>query len=57
VPIAFAGFGEDVPKVKTPDETDERANRRADYVLGPVGGAPPFKGAYLKAKADWKALK
>jgi len=57
LPIAYAGFGEDVPKVKTPDETDERANRRADYVLGPVGGTPPFKGAYLAAHADWKQLK
>ena len=56
LPIAFAGFGEDVPLVKTPDETDERRNRRVDYVLGPVGGAPPFKGPYLKARADWKKL-
>jgi outer membrane protein OmpA-like peptidoglycan-associated protein len=56
VPIVVAGFGEDVPKVKTPDNTDARANRRADYVLGPTGGAPPFQGAYLKARADWKPL-
>jgi outer membrane protein OmpA-like peptidoglycan-associated protein len=56
IPIAVAGFGEDVPKVKTPDNTDERANRRADYVLGPAAGAPPFKGAYLKARAEWKSL-
>jgi outer membrane protein OmpA-like peptidoglycan-associated protein len=57
IPIAVAGFGEDVLKVKTADNTDERANRRADYVLGPAGGAPPFKGPYLKARADWKQLK
>ena len=57
VPIVVAGFGEDVLKVKTPDNTDERANRRADYVLGPVGGAPPFKGPYLKARAEWRPLK
>jgi len=56
IPITVAGFGEDVPKVKTPDNTDERANRRADYVLGPAAGAPPFKGPYLKARADWKSL-
>jgi outer membrane protein OmpA-like peptidoglycan-associated protein len=56
IPIIVAGFGEDVPKVKTPDNTDERANRRADYVLGPAAGAPPFKGPYLKARADWKSL-
>jgi len=57
LPIAYAGFGEDVLKVKTPDETDEPANRRADYVLGPAAGAPPFKGAYQAAHADWKRLK
>lgn len=57
IPIWVAGFGEDVLKVKTPDETDERANRRADYVIGPAGGAPPFKGPYLKVKADWKQLR
>ena len=55
-PIVFAGFGEDVPKVKTADNTDEGRNRRADYVLGPADGAPPFKGPYLKVKADWKQL-
>ncbi|HEV7555274.1 MAG TPA: OmpA family protein, partial [Kofleriaceae bacterium] len=56
MPIAFAGFGEDVLAVKTPDETDEHANRRVDYVLGPAGGTPPFRGPYLKAHADWKKL-
>jgi len=57
LPIAFAGFGEDVLKVTTRDEIDERANRRADYVIAPVGAPPPFKGAYLKARADWKLLR
>ena len=56
LPIAFAGFGEEVPRVKTPDSTDERANRRADYVIGPAAGEPPFKGPYVKVKASWKAL-
>lgn len=56
LPIAFAGFGEEVLKVKTPDSTDERANRRADYVIGPAAGEPPFKGPYVKVKASWKAL-
>jgi outer membrane protein OmpA-like peptidoglycan-associated protein len=56
LPIAFAGFGEDVLKVKTPDETDERSNRRADYVIAPRGAPPPFKGPYLKARAAWKQL-
>ncbi len=57
ISIAVAGFGEEVLKVKTADNTDERANRRADYVIGPANGAPPFKGPYLKVKADWKQLK
>jgi outer membrane protein OmpA-like peptidoglycan-associated protein len=57
IPVVVAGFGESVLKVKTADETDERANRRADYVLGPAGGTPPFKGPYLKASASWKALR
>ena len=56
LPIAAAGYGEDVLKVKTPDATDERANRRADYVLGPAKGAPPFKGPYARARAAWKLL-
>jgi hypothetical protein len=46
-----------VLKVKTADNTDNAANRRVDYVLGPAQGAPPFKGAYLKVKAQWKQLK
>ncbi len=33
IPIHFAGFGEDEPTVPTPDETDQQANRRADYVI------------------------
>jgi outer membrane protein OmpA-like peptidoglycan-associated protein len=34
LPIAYAGFGESALKVKTPDETDNEANRRADYIVG-----------------------
>ncbi len=56
IPIAFAGFGEEVLKAKTADNVDERINRRADYVLGPAAGAPPFKGAYLKVKVGWSQL-
>jgi outer membrane protein OmpA-like peptidoglycan-associated protein len=57
IPIAIAGFGEDVLKVKTPDGTDEPANRRADYVIGPTGATPPFKGPYLKVRARWQQLR
>ncbi|MGH2897485.1 MAG: OmpA family protein, partial [Solirubrobacteraceae bacterium] len=56
MPIAFGGFGEAVLKVSTPDETDERRNRRADYVIAPLDAPPPFKGAYLKARVAWKRL-
>jgi outer membrane protein OmpA-like peptidoglycan-associated protein len=57
IPIVVAGFGEDVLKIKTADKVDEIKNRRADYVLGPAAGAPPFKGPYLKARAAWKQLR
>ena len=33
LPIAYAGFGEDALKVRTPDNTDAAANRRADYIV------------------------
>jgi outer membrane protein OmpA-like peptidoglycan-associated protein len=57
LPIVYAGFGEQVLKVSTPDETDERRNRRADYVIAPLGAPPPFKGPYLKAHVSWKQLR
>ena len=57
IPIAVAGFGEHVQAVKTPDNTDSATNRRADYVLGPAGGAPPFSGAYRQVNAAWKQLR
>jgi outer membrane protein OmpA-like peptidoglycan-associated protein len=56
LPVAFAGFGETVLKVGTSDQTDERRNRRADYVIAPVAAPPPFKGPYLKARVAWKRL-
>jgi len=57
IPIVVAGFGEDVLKVQTGDNVDERANRRADYVLGPASAPPPFKGPYRKARATWARLR
>lgn len=57
IPIVVAGFGEEVLKVNTKDNVDEVRNRRSDYVLGPAAGTPPFKGPYLKVKADWKQLR
>lgn len=57
LPVAVAGYGEDVLKVKTADETDERANRRADYVIGPAGAPPPFRGPYLQVRAAWEDVR
>lgn len=33
IPVAYEGFGEFTPLVKTPDETPEARNRRIDYFL------------------------
>jgi outer membrane protein OmpA-like peptidoglycan-associated protein len=49
VPISYEGFGEELLKVKTPDETDEPKNRRADYVLS---AEQPDE----RAPAQWKAV-
>lgn len=57
IPVVVAGYGEEVLRKPTGDNVDERTNRRADYVIGPAAGAPPFKGPYLKARAEWKQLK
>ncbi|MFO0723589.1 MAG: OmpA family protein [Myxococcota bacterium] len=42
VPILAAGFGEDVPLVQTPDQTDEPRNRRAEYIVAVE--APTIRG-------------
>lgn len=52
VPIFFDGYGEDALKLATPDETDEVANRRAEYIVAIV--PPPIAGARA---ASWKALR
>jgi outer membrane protein OmpA-like peptidoglycan-associated protein len=49
MPMYYAGFGEDQPRVKTADNTDEARNRRADYVVGveePASG----RGRYAPLK-------
>ena len=51
------GFARMLSEKLTLDNVDEKINRRADYVLGPAGGAPPFKGNYLKVKVGWAQLK
>ncbi len=51
-PIQYQGFGEDVPAVTTPDETDMQANRRAIYIL--AGDFSPT-GADIP-RQDWVLL-
>ena len=52
LPLSYEGFGEDLPKVPTADETDELRNRRVDYVLGAIGASPPVGDR----RAEWKSL-
>lgn len=52
VPIAYEGFGEYSPLVKTEDEVEEPRNRRADYVLAVE--EPRFKTT--GRPAAWKKL-
>lgn len=42
LPISYAGFGEEMLAVKTPDETDEAKNRRAEYIV--AVDPPPISG-------------
>lgn len=42
LPIHVRGFGEGVPSVKTPDNTPEARNRRAQYIVSSF--APPLAG-------------
>jgi outer membrane protein OmpA-like peptidoglycan-associated protein len=52
VPIFVEGFGEQVPRVSTPDETPEEQNRRVDYILSV--GEPGFAG--LPFPPAWRKL-
>jgi outer membrane protein OmpA-like peptidoglycan-associated protein len=51
-PIAYEGFGEHVPKVKTADEVDEPRNRRVDYVLS----VEPPRLKSTATAAAWKRI-
>lgn len=42
IPVLYAGFGESMLAVETPDETDEVKNRRAEYIV--AVDPPPMKG-------------
>jgi outer membrane protein OmpA-like peptidoglycan-associated protein len=50
LPIAYEGFGETSPAVKTADNVDEAKNRRVDYVLSddPPAYAAAFKPAWKR---------
>lgn len=52
VAIYYEGFGEQAPAVRTPDETDEPKNRRADYILSVE--QPSLKNAPFAPK--WRKL-
>lgn len=51
IPVLYAGFGEDQLLVKTPDETDEARNRRAEYIV--AVDPPSISGT----SAKWRPLK
>lgn len=50
IPVSYAGFGEDLLLVETPDETDEAKNRRAEYIVAVEG--PTIKGKAV----TWRPL-
>jgi outer membrane protein OmpA-like peptidoglycan-associated protein len=52
LPIYFEGFGEQALLVSTPDETDERRNRRVDYILS--FDEPAIKGESFRPV--WKQV-
>lgn len=52
MPMAYEGFGEHAPKVKTADEVDEPKNRRVDYVLS----VEPPRLKSTGAPAAWKKI-
>ena len=52
MPIYYQGFGQEVLAVDTPDQTEERRNRRARYLLG--NAPPPTSEQY--PRANWQRL-
>jgi outer membrane protein OmpA-like peptidoglycan-associated protein len=51
LPIFYEGFGEQSPRVATPDETAEASNRRAEYILAvepPTLSPTPFPPQWRK---------
>jgi outer membrane protein OmpA-like peptidoglycan-associated protein len=52
IPVYYQGFGEDVLAVETPDETKNKQNRRAIYILG--NAQPPTSGSI--PRSNWRRL-
>ena len=52
MPVYYQGFGESVLKVKTADNVDEAANRRALYLLGNAKPAPDSS----MPKSNWRRV-
>ena len=52
MPVYYQGFGESVLKVKTADNVDEIANRRALYLLGNAKPAP----TQAMPKSNWRRV-
>jgi outer membrane protein OmpA-like peptidoglycan-associated protein len=51
LPVLVEGFGEEALLVATPDETDEKRNRRAEYIIAidtPTPARTPFAPAWKK---------
>jgi outer membrane protein OmpA-like peptidoglycan-associated protein len=53
LPIAYEGFGETALAVRTPDNTDEPRNRRADYILS---DEPPAFKTTSGFRPGWKRI-
>ena len=53
IPVYFEGLGEQSLLVATPDETDERRNRRVEYILGVE--SPPLKAVGFRPA--WKPVR
>jgi len=53
IPVYFEGLGEQSLLVATPDETDERRNRRVEYILGVE--SPPIKAVGFRP--SWKSVR
>lgn len=54
--VAYEGFGESTPAVKTPDDTDEPRNRRVDYILS-IDEPRLASAAPASFRPSWKRVR